>query len=667
FPSGAGLPEFLCQISRTGAEALGVERVSLWLFSEDGRTLQQESLYRRSTDACERGARLHRADYPRYFGALAEGDMLAAEDALRDRRTSELAGPYLEPLGIGALLGVPVYVQGRMEGALCYEHVGSARLWTSDERIFAAATASLVAMGISQARCLRALHESKEAGERYRRLVECASDALLVHDLEGRFVEINEQACRSLGYGRDELLRLSVSQIDLGYDAVQSPRLWAGLRADRPILRETVYRRKDGAPCFVEERLGRLELGGKALVLCMARDVTERRRLEESLRQVQRMEALGRLAGGVAHDFNNLLTAISGYARLLAGSPPEAPSRAYAEQILRAADQAAEVARQLLAFSQKQVMAPRDIHVNRLIREAERLLRPLFPQDVRLEFSLAEHLPPVKADPAQLQQVLVHLALRARDALERGGTVVVETRHVHLREPEPAHAGEVPPGEYVVLCVSDTGRGLEAEERARLFEPFAGSAGEGGRQLALSAVYGIVRQSGGHLRVRSAPGEGSRFEVFLPRASEAAGPLGEAPAAAARPAGREAILLAEDSDSIRGLIREVLRTRGYRVFEARNGAEGLEAFREHADEIDLVVTDVVMPEMSGVEMVREIRARAPRVPVLFLSAYPDYSVETEGPLDFPGAWFLAKPFSPAELLEEVERIIAACPRVPRGG
>jgi PAS domain S-box-containing protein len=513
--SGADLRELLCQLVRVEAEALDVERVSVWLFSEDGGTLELQSLYRKSVDACERGGRLHVADFPDYFKALAADGLIDAENALADPRTRELAGPYLEPLGIGAMLDVPIYVQGKLEGVLCHEHVGPPRRWEPDEQTFAAAAANLAAMAIAQARCTRALQELRETQERHRRLVECASDALLVHDLEGRFLEANEQACRSLGYSRDELLGMSVSQIDLGYDPVGAPRLWAGLQAGRPVSRETLYRRKDGTPCHVEERLGRLEMGEKTLVLCVARDVTERRRMEETLRQMQRLDALGRLAGGVAHDFNSFLTVISGYARLLSGCVREEPGRHYAVQIVQAAEQAADVTRQLLAFSQKQVLAPRELHLNRVLRETERLLRPLFPEDVRLELSLAEDLPPVKADPAQIQQVLVNLALRARDALTRGGTVTVETRGVHLRAPESAHAAEIPPGEYAVLSVSDTGRGLTPEERAHLFEPFVAST-ESGSRLALSTVYGIVRQSGGFVRVRSAPGEGPRSTSSCP-------------------------------------------------------------------------------------------------------------------------------------------------------
>lgn len=661
--SGADLREFFCEAGRLEARALKVERVGVWFFSDEGRTLELESLYRRSTDVCEKGGRLHVADFPEYFQAVSEEGIVAAEDAVRDPRTEALAGPYLEPLGIGAMLDVPIYVQGRLEGVLCHEHVGPPRTWTPDERTFAIAMANILALGISQARCVRAAQELREAQERYRRLVECASDNLLVHDLEGRFVEANEQACRSLGYTRDDLLRMSVSQIDLGHDPVAAPRLWAGLRAGHPVTRETAYRRKDGTSCYVEERLGRLEIGDKTLILCMARDVTERRRMEDTLRQMQRMEALGRLAGGVSHDFNSFLTVITGYARLLTGAVWEEPARGYAAQIVQAAEQAAEVVRQLLAFSQKQVMAPRELHLNRVIRETERLLRPLFPENVRLELSLAEDVPPVKADSAQLQQVIFNLALHAREALPQGGNVTIETRRLRLREPEPAHAADVPPGEYAVLAVSDTGRGLDAETRARLFEPFASPAG-GGAKLALPTVYGIVRQSGGYVRVRSAPGEGSRIEVFLPRVpDEESSPT--APPLPSESSGREGILLVEDTDTVRCLIREVLRSRRYRVFEARNGNEGLEAFRKHGSEIDLVVSDIVMPEMGGIEMVRKIRDRAPQVPVLFVSAYPEYSAESQGPLEFTDAWFLGKPFSPAEFLAEVARILAACPRSKR--
>ncbi len=520
--SGTDVRQLFRQITRLEARAIGVERVSVWLFSPDGRTLELENLYRASKDAWEEGGRICVADYPRYFGALAQEPLVAAADALRDPRTSELAGPYLEPLGIGAMLDVPVYVQGRLEGVLCHEHVGSPRPWAPDERIFAAAMGNIVAMAVAQARCVNALRQAEEARERYRRLVECSTDALLVHDLEGRIVEVNEAACLLLGVPRGELVGTAVGDIDVGYDPVQSPRLWNGLRVGEPVPQETVYRRRDGAVRHVETRLGRLERDGKSFVLCIARDVTERRRLEESLRQVQRMEALGRLAGGVAHDFNNYLTTISGYARMLTEGLEEPSARGYAGEILKASEQAALVTRQLLAFSQRQVMAPRKLDLNRLIRETEPLLRPLIPESVRLEISPGEGVPPVTADVAQLQQVLVHLALWAKEDVAPGGTITIETRGARLRRPEPAHAAEVPPGEYAVLSVCDTGRGIGAEARGKLFEPFAGPEGVAS-SLALPTVYGIVRQSGGYVRALSHPGEGTRLDIFLPAAREAAG------------------------------------------------------------------------------------------------------------------------------------------------
>jgi PAS domain S-box-containing protein len=657
--SGADVRELFCQLTRLEARALGVERVSVWLFSPDGRTLEMESLYCASRDAYERGGRIHVADYPKYFEALAQEPMVAAQDAVRDPRTCELAGPYLQPLGIGAMLDVPVYVQGRLEGVLCHEHVGSPRPWAPDERIFAAAMGNIVAMAIAQARCGRALREAEEARERYRRLVQCSTDALLVHDLEGRIREANEAACLLLGLRREELLGTSVGAFDVGYDPVQSPRLWNGLRAGEPVAQETVYRRQDGSVRHVETRLGRVEMDGQSFVLCVARDVTERRRLEDGFRQVQRMEALRRLAGGVAHDFNNLLTAISGYARMLTEGLAEPSARGYAEEILKASEQAATVTRQLLAFSQRQVMAPRKLELNRLIRETEPLLRPLVPENVRLEISPGEGVPPVMADVAQLQQVLVNLTLWAREEVAPNGTVTIETHGVRLRRPEPAHAAEIPPGEYAVLSVCDTGRGISAEERGKLFEPCGGTEGVAS-SLALPTVYGIARQSGGYVRALSHPGEGTRLDVFLPAAREAAESGSGATAGA--PSGRELILLAEDSDTVRGLIREVLRSRGYRVLEAPNGREGLDLFRRNGPEVDLVVTDVVMPDIGGVEMVREIRALAPRVPVLFLSAYPGDTVEAGRLLEFPQAWFLAKPFSPVEFLAEVGRILSTCPR-----
>jgi signal transduction histidine kinase/CheY-like chemotaxis protein len=408
-----------------------------------------------------------------------------------------------------------------------------------------------------------------------------------------------------------------------------------------------------------QPRLERGADGEPERLLGTVQDITEARELEHQLRQSQKLEAVGQLAGGVAHDFNNLLTVITGYGEnLLADLEGEAQEAA--KEVCLAAERASALTRQLLAFSRRQFLQPRILDLNGVVRELEGMLRRVIGEDVECELSLDSSLGRVMADAGQIQQIVLNLSLNARDAMPQGGRLTIQTYEV---DSFPDYAGVArgsDPVRYVCLSVSDEGCGMDAETRARIFEPFFTTKGAGsGTGLGLSTVYGIVKQSDGEIRVRSSLGLGTTVEVYLPRIDES-----EEPAATgsfgpeAEHRGSETILVVEDEELVRGMIRTALERSGYRVLEAREGSEALATARRHEGDLDLVLTDVVMPRMGGIELAERLREEWPRIRVLFMSGYAHRAGWTGGTLP-AGAWFLEKPFGPREVAKQVRETLDA--------
>ncbi|HET6765720.1 MAG TPA: ATP-binding protein, partial [Longimicrobiaceae bacterium] len=399
--------------------------------------------------------------------------------------------------------------------------------------------------------------------------------------------------------------------------------------------------------------------GAVTRVLATVEDVTERVRLEEQLRQASKMEAVGRLSGGVAHDFNNMLQSILGSADLLlADTPPEHAAYADLHEIRRAGRRAADLTRQLLAFSRQQVLAPRPLSLAESVAAIERMLGRMLGEDVELVTRLQADAGQVTADPTQVEQVLLNLAVNARDAMPDGGRLTIQVRGVELdADGIRRRSLDAEPGPYVLLEVGDTGRGMDAATQARIFEPFFTTKAVGqGTGLGLATVYGIVRQSGGAICVESSPGGGTRFSVFLPRI--AAGGEGDAaPAAAAEPrAGSETVLVVEDEDAVRRLAGRVLRRYGYTMLEASSGHEAMAILREHAGGVNLLLTDAVMPHMGGRELVEAARAEFPALRVLFMSGYTSDAVVQRG-VSEAELQFIQKPFSPHELGARVRSVL----------
>jgi two-component system cell cycle sensor histidine kinase/response regulator CckA len=415
--------------------------------------------------------------------------------------------------------------------------------------------------------------------------------------------------------------------------------------------------RLDGTTVPVEISASPFPDGGVTAIQAVCRDISERKKLEEQYRQAQKMEAVGRLAGGVAHDFNNLLTIISGYSELLVSRfAADDPTRGLIQEIHKAGERAALLTRQLLTFSRKAVVEPRVLDLNAVVIDTERMLRRLIGEDLSVTTVLDPALARVKVDAGQIEQVLMNLAVNARDAMPRGGKLTIETANVELDENYARLHPEARPGRYVLLAVSDTGCGMDEATQARVFEPFFTTKGPGkGTGLGLATVYGIVKQGGGHVGVYSELGRGTTFKVYLPPAAEpAAGKVLPGPRAARH--GTETILLVEDEDAVRGITRLALQMHGYTVLEARNGREALGVCERHPGPIHLLITDVVMPDMGGREVAERLTGRQPGLRMLYLLGYTDDAVVRHGVLEAEVA-FLQKPFTPAALAAKVRDVL----------
>jgi len=415
----------------------------------------------------------------------------------------------------------------------------------------------------------------------------------------------------------------------------------------------------DGRTVWLEtSKLPMRDAGGNVIgVLGVWQDVTERRRLEEQLRQSMKMEAVGRLAGGVAHDFNNLLTVINGYSDMLVAQLAASdPMHELARHVHKAGRRAAELTRQLLAFSRKTVLVPAVIDLNALVADLRKLLAPIIGEDIDLDIRPCPDLWRVKVDPGEMEQVVMNLVVNARDAMPVGGKLTIETANVTLDAEYAATHADARAGDFAQLAVSDTGCGMDAETRRRIFEPFFTTKGRHGTGLGLATVYGIVKQSGGQVDVYSEPGLGSTFKIYLPRERGSAPLSRSGQGVRVAPRGSETVLLAEDEEAVRRLARFILERQGYTVLEASDGAIALRVAQENPGKIALLITDVVMPNVSGPQLAEQLSRESPELKVLFLSGYTDDAIVRHGIIEGQ-AQFLQKPFSPDVLACKVREVL----------
>ncbi len=527
----------------------------------------------------------------------------------------------------------------------------------SHDHLFEARPARVV-MSLDVTERVRAEQALRLSEARYRDLFENANDLITAVDLDGRLTAVNEAFVQATGYSREELIGKPLAELvpEEGRSAVSTAR-----REKLDGAESTVY---DSELLARDGRLIRIEVSSRLIfddgrpvgTEAICRDISDRLQLEEQLRQAQRLEAIGRLAGGVAHDFNNLLTVISGYTETLL-EESDRSSEPELTQIAAAADRAAILTRQLLAFSRRQVLQPRVLELNGVVEGITPMLSRLIGEDLELVASLDPTVDRVLADPNQVEQVLLNLAVNARDAMPAGGVLTIRTANVELDDEYVAHHGESNPGPHVMLSISDTGTGMDADTLSHVFEPFFTTKSVGtGTGLGLATVYGIVKQSGGSIWVYSEVGKGTTFKVYLP-VTESALPL-EAPrdARLPGPTGSETILLAEDEEPLRRLTATLLERHGYVVIAAESANEALIIAEENSRRIDLLLTDLIMPGLSGAAVAERVTELVPGVKVLFMSGYADNIVVRNGNLA-PGAAFLEKPFSATDLAAKVRETL----------
>ncbi len=502
-----------------------------------------------------------------------------------------------------------------------------------------------------------------EAETKYRMLVEHVNAITYIAEIgiNGQWFYVSPQVETILGYTPDEWLAISHDWASLIH-ADDVATVFAAEEASKngqPFQAEFRIKRKDGREVWLNDTAVVVQGSDAHPVMeGIMVDITDRKHLETQLQQSRKMEAVGRLAGGIAHDFNNLLTIITGYTDL-ALSRPAIPLelRADIERIENAAARAAALVRQLLAFSRKQVLQPKTLDVNSIVINLDKLLRRLMDDNIEMTTAVSENVGKVKADPAQIEQVLMNLVVNARDAMPQGGRIVIETSNIELDSAYADGHASVKPGRYVMLAVSDTGLGMDRDTVAHIFEPFYTTKESGrGTGLGLSTVYGIVKQSGGYIWVYSEPGKGSTFKVYLPRIEESVDEAAPLPISLDSQRGSETILLVEDEEAVRDLIHTVLNDHGYNVIPSRDTQHALQIAETFAHEIHLLLTDVVMPGMSGRELAARITARRRGIRVLFMSGYTDNVITSGGVLE-KGITFLQKPFSPLQLTQKVRDIL----------
>jgi PAS domain S-box-containing protein len=558
-------------------------------------------------------------------------------------------------------LGVPLKSGINCIGALVVQSYNPNTRFGERDREILKFVSQQLAAAIEHKRYEEALRRSEA---RSRSLILSAAFGICRCTLGGRFLDVNPALINMLGRGSvDELIQLNARR-EVFVNPQELDRLADEYRRTGALSGvEVQWKRKDGRVIIVR-------LSGCAAVLTdepeevlelIAEDITDRRQLEEQLRQAQKMDAVGRLAGGVAHDFNNLLMVINGYTEVLLEQLDKGSAMHHKVQsIQQAADRAATLTRQLLAFSRKQLLELKVVDVNTVIADMERLLRPLIGENIELVTRLSTQTGHTRADAGQLEQVIMNLVVNAKDAMPDGGKITLQSADVTVRQNFSEHRF-IHPGRYAVISVSDTGHGMDKETQSRIFEPFFTTKEKGkGTGLGLSTVYGIVKQSNGYVFPESQIGKGTTFYVYLPRVEDSAEEMSPAQSPQSEAGGCETVLLVEDEESVRELVRVTLTARGYRVIEAENGECGLRVAEEFKEPIDILITDVVMPGIGGRELAKKLLLMRPGISVLYLSGYTEDAVVTQGALG-PGTAFLQKPFTLQNLSKKVREVLRSRP------
>lgn len=645
----ASLPDALRQITEAAAEALGVARVGIWRYTDDRAEITCVDLFEFEGMRHSSGGTLPETSYPAYFRALAEAEVIAADDARHDPRTAEFAASYLEPLGIMAMLDAPIHVQDALDGVLCHEHVGSLRHWTTDERTFAMAVANLVSLVLEQ-------HRRRAAEEVLREqatLLDKARDAILVRDLQHRITYMNKSAERLYGWSLGEARGRSVRDL-LYRDFDAFPAAMQTLLDTGEWVGEIEQIRRDGAVLVIEGHwsLVRDDRGEPKSVLAINTDITQRKQLEQQYLRAQRLESLGTLAGGIAHDLNNVLTPIMMSIGMLQEDEHDAERLEVLATIEASAKRGAEMIRQVLTFARGAEGRRVEVQLGPLVHDIVKIAGETFPKSIRIEERIDGNLWALQADPTQLHQVLLNLSVNARDAMPAGGRLVISAENLFIDEHYAAMHVNARVGPYLAIAIEDTGTGMPRETVDRIFEPFFTTKELGkGTGWGLPTSLAIVKGHGGFMHVYSEVGVGTRFRLYLPAHAATSQP--DVPVAPAlRHGNGETVLVVDDEAGIRDITRRTLDAFGYRVLLAGDGAEAIEQYVEHQAEIAVVITDMMMPGMDGAATIEALRRLNPRVRIIAASGLVGPEITATGTRHF-----LRKPYTARTLIEALSQVL----------
>ena len=638
------------------------DRISIGMLNPDENTLTFP--YVLGVDVPGRG----KGDIIPIRGTVAEAvipnrsSLFIAEENLNDYLKRFPALRVLVDAGFHSLIFVPLVAKDRVVGIL-HLMLAKGQSYTSSDLKLAEKLGTLIGGAIANARLFTELQEAEKAlrasEEKYRLLVQNANDAIFI--IQDGVIKFSNRKTEILfGYSARELAAIPFLNLVLPDDREYVQDRTAEGFGDENYHQPRSFRigNKEGKECWVELKTVDIEWEGKAATLNFAGDITEQKKLEAQFLQAQKMEAVGQLAGGVAHDFNNLLTVINTHSQLALEDLKEwDPLREKFEAIETAGQRAANLTRQLLAFSRRQVVATKVLNLNEIVQDLEKMLRRLISEDIILTTKLDEKLGRIKADPGQIEQVIFNLVVNARDAMPKGGKLGIATSNEILdHEYSRTHMG-MNPGRYIMLSVSDNGVGMKPKIRERIFEPFFTTKEKGkGTGLGLSTVYGIVKQAGGDISVYSEPGQGTTFKIYLPQVDEPLERPAEERTPGKTPSGHETILIVEDEEEVRKLAAEILSKHGYRVLAAPSGGEALLLCEKQNGPIHLLLSDVIMPEISGPEFARRLKIILPEMKSLFMSGFPDNALHQNGLLD-QGVSFLQKPFSVEGLTKRVREVL----------
>lgn len=676
-----GLPEISEFLSAKLKDLMGIKAVELFLMEGVNfkRTVQRETASLQSLNVS--------LTLRQQFSEILERYEVVVKEELKHAEPERYQTISVVFEELGSALFIPLRLRGDLVGFMSLGEKASGDIYTSDDIHFLITIGGQTAVAVDNARLY---HEAikrnlelsekevalRRSEERYRLLAENATDIIWTTDINLNITYVSPSVFRARGYTVEEAMSLTLGENlpppSLTYAVeVLAQELAIENQKQKDLNRsrtlELEFKCKNGSTVWNEVKTSLIrDSTGRAIgTLGVGRDITERKQaerekadLEQQLRQAQKMEAVGRLAGGIAHDFNNLLTVIKGYCDLsLMGLQEEGPLKRAIEEINKAGDRASVLTHQLLAFSRRQILELKIVNLNDVLRNLNKMLRRLIGEDIELVTKLGEGLGKVKVDPGQMEQVVMNLAVNARDAMPMGGSIILETSNLEVKEDHARKHVGLKAGSYVMLLIRDTGVGIPPEVKEHIFEPFFTTKEKGkGTGLGLSMVYGIIKQSGGSIDVESISDQGTTFKIYFPRVEEKDEALEVSPMKPEMPRGNETILIVEDEEAVRNLASQILKRQGYRVLVASSGEEALELFSVSKEPIHLILTDVVMPRMNGRELADHLISFHPEMKILYMSGYTDDAILHHGVLE-EGVNYIQKPFTMEGLTKKVREVL----------